>query len=332
MSTLARAADDGDKRSNAPLPHGHTPPKRFILQLGQFNRTALGRSILTALFDHALIFVAPLVAIALRNLHPAAIVLYVAASFLVVSRALRGLECLTHEASHYNLSRSHRLNDWVGNLLAAIPTFQLVGQFRENHGPGHHQQFGTSYDPDLRRYDGLDLHSIDRSNAWSFTRDIARRLPRYIGGWFRNTGADARTMLVGLLWHVVFYIAPLWLLVGVGRAVALWVVFLVVPFLTVLPTIRLIGEAAEHVYIGATSVFTATVSNTGFIHRLLIHPHGDGYHLLHHLWPSVPHHRLKDADHALAELDPDGFGAARRRHSLLEKPAAPGTHSEGDRV
>jgi fatty acid desaturase len=323
MSTLAPAADDGDKLLDSPLPHGYMPPKRFLLLLGRYNATSLVRSMIAALIDLGVIIGLPHAAVMLGLRQWATIGVFVVASWLVAARALRGLECLTHEASHFNISRSRRVNDIVGNVVAAIPTFQLVSQFRAGHVPKHHQRFGTSIDPDLRRYDELDLHTIDRSTPWSFTKAIARRLPRYVSGWFRNTGADAATMTVAVAWHLIFFIMPLALVAGILHAIELWAIFFVVPFLVVLPVIRLIGEAAEHVYRESATVFDATVSNVGVIHQVLIHPHGDGFHLVHHLWPSVPHHQLGAAHRTLLALDAAGFGASRQRHSLIEEPPHP---------
>ena len=51
------------------------------------------------------------------------------------------------------------------------------------------------------------------------------------------------------------------------------------------------------------TAFNATISNLGWAHRWIIHPHGDGHHSLHHLWSSVPHHQIAKMHLTLAELD-----------------------------
>lgn len=323
MATHAPIADDGDKHLDVPLPHGYKTPNPFQLLLGRFKSTSTVRSVVTALADIAAILSAPLLAVWLHFQQPVAVAVFVVTMWIATARALRGLECLTHEASHYNLSRVPAVNDALGNLLAAMPAFQIVGQFRSGHVPSHHHAFGTRIDPDLARHDALDLHSIDRSTARRFAMSIARRLPRYVGGWFRNTGANGTTLATSLAWHALVYIAPLALIVGLPRAIALWAVYFAAPFILVLPVIRLVGEAAEHVYRGSNTVFNATVSNVGLMHRAIIHPHGDGYHLVHHLWPSVPHHQLAAAHQTLLEIDPDGFGTGRQRRTLTEEPPHP---------
>ena len=58
----------------------------------------------------------------------------------------QGLECLVHEASHYNWSRHRRLNDLAANVLAAIPVFSTVGRYRVGHFI-HHRMKGAEDDP-----------------------------------------------------------------------------------------------------------------------------------------------------------------------------------------
>lgn len=325
MSNPATAADDSRKRypSVHPLSPGYTASRVFMHRIRWFSRRSIVISILTALIDLAIIIGTPVVVTWMIAQAPSVGIIGIPMAWVVVSRALRGLECLTHEASHFNLAPNHTLNDVLGNIFVAVPTFQIVEQFRAGHIPKHHLRFGTSIDPDLRRYDDLDIHSIDRSSAKAFTKDILRRLPGYVGGWWWNTGSSWLTVLLGLAWHIAFYITPLSIFVGLPRALVLWGTYFVVPFVMVLPVLRLIGEAAEHVYTDADTIFAATVSNVGIIHRLLIHPHGDGFHLIHHLWPSVPHHQLKRAHRELVSTDPKGFGKSRQRMSLFEEPPHP---------
>ncbi|HEY4640438.1 MAG TPA: fatty acid desaturase [Thermoanaerobaculia bacterium] len=242
---------------------------------------------------------------------------------LIVVRCQRGLENLTHEGSHYNFSRNHRLNDWLTDLLAALPTFQRVFGFRQTHVPKHHLFFGTAGDPDFNRYAAFDAKNIDRSSLWLYALSVMTRVPRYVGGWWWGVGTNPRTLVLGLAWHVVVYITPVALILGPRGAMGAWFFFWLCPFALLLPPVRLIAEAEEHVYEDAKTIFEATVSNVGLLHRLFIHPNGDAYHLAHHLWPSVPHHQLQGMHEDLTALDPV-YAASRVRTSLFQEPNAPG--------
>ena len=69
------------------------------------------------------------------------------ALFLIAARQL-GMAIVMHEAAHRTLFRNRRLNDWVGNWLAAYPVWAEVGPYRAYHLV-HHSRTGTDQDPDL---------------------------------------------------------------------------------------------------------------------------------------------------------------------------------------
>lgn len=302
---------------------GYKAPESARAFLKVCHKTRLWLTVLTALGDHALILaLAAAVYQAAARLHPAtAIVLYPLALAGIV-RCQRGLENLVHEGSHFNWSRSnHRFNDVLCNLLAATPVFSDVRCYRPSHKL-HHFSFGTAEDADLERYQILDVEGLDRRRALPFALGIARRIVTYVIGWWRVIRTRAQVLTLALVWHATVLVLPLSLILGIGPALGLWLAFWIVPFHAVLPWQRFIAETAKHQYEGRETVFDATISNVGFFHALLLHPHNDGYHLLHHLFPGIPHHQLRRAHHGLAKLDPTGYGEAlRRRTHVLEEPA-----------
>ncbi|MET8810495.1 fatty acid desaturase family protein [Streptomyces sp. NPDC004549] len=240
---------------------------------------------------------------------------------LVVARQLRALENLTHEASHYNWARHHRRwNDVLGFLLVGLPTGGRLAAYRESH-LRHHGRFGTSDDPDRRRYAELDLEGLRRSSAAAFTASVLARAVRYQLGWVREVGSDLSVTAAMLVWSAVFVALPAWLGAGLPGAVAAEVLWLVSVFV-VLPVLRLVAEADEHVYSDSDTVFDATISNVGLMQRVLVHPHADGYHTVHHLWPGIPHHSLRRTHAMLMERDPEYARRIRIRRGVLETPRA----------
>jgi len=248
---------------------------------------------------------------------------------LVIVRQLRGLENLVHEGSHYNWTRrqsgtaaersaSKRANDVFANLLAAFPVFSRVSAFREDHDH-HHREIGTDGDPCFVRYVfDLDLASLDRTSTAAYTRGIVTRLLRYVSGWWTGpSGISGTSVLYGVTWHFVVVVVPLALAAGVSTALVVWTLYFGLPFFVMLPPFRFNAEAAKHDYKNNDgTVLTSTFSNVGPIH-VLLHPHGDAYHLLHHLHPAIPHHRLREADRWLMENDPT-YAASLRRYSILD--------------
>lgn len=301
---------------------GYKAPEATRPFLKECHKTRTWLTVLTALGDHALILaLAAAVCLAYVHIHPAAAVLLYPLALVGIVRSQRGLENLVHEGSHFNWSRSnHRLNDALCNLLAAVPVFSDVRGYRPGHKL-HHFSFGTDEDADLERYQILDIEGLDRRRLVPFALGIATRIVTYVVGWWRVIRTRSGVLALSVLWHGAFLLLPLALGLGIGAAIGLWLAFWIVPFLAVLPWQRFIAEAAKHQYEGQATVFDATISNVGFVHALLLHPHNDGYHLLHHLFPGIPHHQLKRAHRGLAELDPAGYGEALRlRTRVLEEP------------
>lgn len=237
-----------------------------------------------------------------------------------IGRNLRALECLIHEGSHFNWSRTrHRLNDVLTFVTSGLPAGIRVGDYRASHLL-HHGQFGTAADPDRRRYIELDIESMPRDSWRTFLPGLLRRLPRYQLGWLRELGAHRLQLAMPLSWAVVAVGVPFWFATGTAGsiwAVAVWLA----GHLVALPVVRFLGEASEHVYTGTDVVFDATVSNLGRAQALFIHPHNDGYHTVHHMWPGVPHHALRRLHKLLMAEDPLGYGARlRHRTRFMQAP------------
>ncbi len=304
-----------------PYGRGYQATRSMRHVIGAAHRTRLWITVSVALFDHLSIPAAVLATAWLSAWSlPAGIAVGVLA-VAFVGRQLRALECLVHEACHLNWSRRHRkANDRLAAVLAGWPTGLGVESYRGAHLV-HHGRFGTGEDPDRQRYEELDIESMDRGGALVFTRALLPRLVTYQRGWLRATAAQPLGLGALLLWALCAVAAPA-VLIWPGTA-AVWVSSAVwlLGFLLALPVIRFVGESSEHSYTDSDTVFDATITNLGRIQRWVIHPHSDGYHTVHHLWPGTPHHGLRRLHLALTDADPDGYaGQLRVRTRVLSAP------------
>ena len=300
---------------------GYTAPAELRDAIRAAHRPDAVRSIAVASFDHLSIIAAATVPTVLAA--TAAwpwVVVAAAVGVVVVARQTRALENLVHEASHYNWIGGRRaMNDVAAVVLAAVPAGVRIGAYRTEH-LSHHGKFGTALDPDRNRYEELALESIDRSGVLAFGRDVLRRLGPYRSSWYRSAVADPLTAAVPFGWATVVIVIPQLIVFGWGVALVGTAVWLT-GYLVVLPLLRLVAESDEHVYSDASTVFDATITNVGLGARLLLHPHGDGFHTIHHLWPGIPHHRVAAVHRLLVRRDPDGYGRRLRvRTRLLSRP------------
>ncbi|WP_091089330.1 fatty acid desaturase family protein [Micromonospora nigra] len=300
---------------------GYRNPIALRDAIARAHATNVWRTTAVAVLDHLTIPVVLLAATSPAVRHAGWLVICTAVllGVVVAARQLRALECLVHEASHFNWSRRHRtLGDVLAAVLAGVPTGARIADYRQSHLV-HHGRFGTAADPDRQRYEQLDLEDLDRSDLGSYAVGLLCRFVPYQRGWLDTLGSAPGTALLPFAWCAVVIVLPGWLLGGpvwAGSAALAWLV----AHLVALPVVRFIGESSEHVYREADTVFAATVSNLGLAQRLLIHPHGDGYHTIHHMWPGVPHHQLAKLHRVLLSEDDEYRSKIRYRTRVRQRP------------
>jgi len=303
-------------------PRGYRPSPEAKAVLHGHRPTKFLRSIATALSDHSfLLLILGAGALLQTSVIQGAWLLLAPLFWVLAARFQRGLEVLVHEGSHYNLhrtplGRAGKTNDRTTNWLAAYPTFSDVRTFREAHLP-HHNLFGTEHDPCFHRFARFDWQHLARTKPLLFIRQMAGQMGPYIWGWWSQVGTNWKVFLRGCLWHLLILALPLWALLG-SRGLLLWAWYWLVPFVVVLPVLRFVAEAGKHRYEDTEDVFDATVSNVGFIHRWYFHPHGDGYHLLHHMDATIPHHQLGRVHRLLLEVEPEYAARHCHRQSIFE--------------
>jgi fatty acid desaturase len=250
----------------------------------------------------------------------------VVALFVIGARQL-GMAIVMHEAAHRTLFRNRRLNDWVGNWLAAYPVWAEVAPYRAYHLV-HHSRTGTDQDPDLGLAAPFPVTRASfRRKVW---RDLsgqtglkqARAVFRRDVGWARGRNQRALGMNEGeqpdVGWHKL---APVAVTNGILLAVlaaaghpALYLLW-VVAWLTTYRLVTRIRSIAEHGMVPdrLDPLRNTRTTHAGWLERLLVAPNRVNYHLEHHLLMTVPHHNLP-AFHRLL----------RARHAIDEACLAPG--------
>jgi fatty acid desaturase len=243
---------------------------------------------------------------------------FVLAVILLGGRQL-ALFIVAHDAAHRTLFRSRRLNDVVGDWLAARLIFNDVRRYREHH-MRHHAHTGTADDPDLSLV--RPFPTTRRSLAKRFLRDLTgqtgvRRLAAQFLmdiGVFRYTVAaeveripqDGRTRadlvrsgLENFLPSVVGQLGLLAVLAAFGHAwlYAAWGT----AYMTTFSLYVRIRSMAEHACMEMSShpLRNTRTVRAGLLARMTLAPLNVNYHREHHLMASVPWYRLPALHRAL---------------------------------
>jgi len=227
------------------------------------------------------------------------VTVYILAVFLISIR-MRALENLIHEAVHGNLCHNRQLNDGMAWVFAALPLGHSLSEERSKHCSGHHQHFWVrERDPDYQRYVMMGIDTLPAKNFRALLEKCFAAFPVYLVGlvqtFYFPSGESTKILLcrmcfwisvVTLFWwkHLIIFLVSYWL----------------IPFLTGMSLIRFIGEISEHAaFTCSNNELVTTRNNLGWFNEHIIHPRGDGYHLVHHLFPKIPFFRLKKAHQLL---------------------------------
>ncbi|WP_175684608.1 fatty acid desaturase family protein [Burkholderia anthina] len=228
----------------------------------------------------------------------------------------RALGNLLHDAAHRNLARSNCINDTLARLFVAPALFNSLSLYRELHARHHAWLGDPARDPDyiaVQHYPGQRwwqpfLRVLLAPSTW--LGSTLGHLHR-VGG-FRGLG-------IAVWWAAL--LGGVTLVWGIHTAALLFAIWMLAK-MTVFHAITTFRELCDHFGLRPGGIFgyTRDVSSHS-LWRWIIHPRNNGYHLTHHLIPSIPYHRLPRAQRALLAL-PYFAGAARVCHAYFRGPDA----------
>lgn len=228
------------------------------------------------------------------------ILLYILVVILIGSRQ-RALECLIHEATHLNLCRNSRINDLLGWTFAALPLGHNVRTERVSHLGGHHKNFwNLELDPDFKRYQAMGLDKLPASSTMELLKLLTRAFVPYVKGVFVTFFLPYGESKLTRVFRASYWCLVITTFLLLSSLLPLFLYWLV-PFFSSLVIIRYLGEISEHSALGCTDEFGSTRNNLGWFNENFLHPRGDAYHLVHHLFPKIPFHAMADAHRILLQ-------------------------------
>jgi fatty acid desaturase len=188
-------------------------------------------------------------------------------------------EGMLHEAAHYNLFKSRRLNH-LGEIFYGLPFFCTVAQYQPEHRV-HHAKLGDAEDKLVGEYRRFGLYGNKVNAAWLWFGKPVLGFPIYY------------VSLVTLRpWTEGVKIVAFW-----AVALATFYRFDLLHVLLLYWIVPLLWSNYAFVYWSEVenhyNTSSGTRTNVSRLYNLLTH--NGGYHAVHHKYPSIPWFHLRAA-------------------------------------
>ncbi|MBW9105084.1 fatty acid desaturase family protein [Paraburkholderia phenoliruptrix] len=218
---------------------------------------------------------------------------------IAIGNRQRALGNLLHDAAHRNLSTRPSVNDRTAYLFLAAPLFNSLTLYRKQHAKHHAWLGDPASDPDFIP------NVVNKGDRWyhAYAR-VLKDPSTWAGSFFGHLLSKEVTAwqrLGVLLWWAI-YEALLTVAFGIHFALLFGLLWMIARA-TVFHAITTFREMTDHYGLDPRGIFTYTrdILDRRFVSTLL-HPHHNGYHLTHHLFPHVPYYRLPELHARLEQL------------------------------
>lgn len=277
--------------------------------------------------------------------------IYAATVLVVGGWTQNRLAVLIHESSHYMLFRNRLVNELAANLFVAFPLFAVMGNYRGIHWAHHRHVNDPEHDPDLQR---LGVHQprdfpigkwqflwkyvlvqLSPHRSISYLRGRARYAVVPIGMRSEAQNFEWLSPRASKLLRRGYLLSLVAVLTWCGwwpEFVLLWLV----PMFTVYPAVLFLREIAHHGNYPDNGDFTnSRVYEGKWLEREIFFPFSEQNHVLHHMFPAIPWHKLRKAHAVMMQYPPyrenvvicDGFffkgDATSGAPTVLDVLAAP---------
>jgi fatty acid desaturase len=221
---------------------------------------------------------------------------YAIPGLLIICACQQGMQLWTHEGSHYNLFKNHKLNDLWTDFFFSTPLGVTVDKYRSHH-LAHHAYLSTP--KDLER--------------WQFSSSVANNkllklILESISGYYgikialvylKNSKKELAKIQMSRVLMTLFWNLLLCTLCYLSNRWYLYFLLWALPVFTVSTCINILRTTSEHQPIG----FRETPDNVSipeivrttkpnFLEKWFMYQTNFNYHVEHHMYPNVPFYNL----------------------------------------
>ncbi|WP_322086288.1 fatty acid desaturase family protein [Burkholderia sp. BCC1999] len=270
------------------------------------------------------LMIAAAFAVAIVWPHP---IVYACAA-IVIARTQLALAVMMHEGAHGLLARNRRVNDVLGQLLAAGPLWLSLRTYRAGHLK-HHRAPMQPDDPvallfGVHDYPVTRVRLAGRLLAYACGIGYVTSVVKLARGKFAHALPKVVKSRAYAVWEVMSMLACNGLMFSVLALAGhplLYVALWIVPSVTLLPLAGQVRAIFEHAGLpaGEDQSRNARTIVLRSWQTFLFGPHAIHFHIEHHLFARMPFHSLPVVHRQLAQrqLLPDGnlyagYGAVLR--------------------
>ena len=229
-------------------------------------------------------------------------------SLLLIGVRMRALNILLHESTHRTLAKSKLLNDIIGTVFSAWCILQTWTGYHHQHILLHHPHLGDpNKDPDYMAFiqTGLYSEGTTRADVINYLKSIPtpRSTLLYVRFLIKDRIFPEDEKRFERILRLSFCAAMIGVLYQTGN-MRNFVFYWVIPKLTTANWVGNVAEIFEHFPVVHESVDELHASRNWFwgtVGDFFFNCHGEGYHLVHHLFPRIPYWNLNKAHDILME-------------------------------
>lgn len=232
-------------------------------------------------------------------------------TLLLIGSRQRALATVLHEAVHCCIAKSRKLNHFVGTFLSGYLIFQEYNTYRDTHVKQHHAYLGDpSKDPDYHYHLSEQIY-MPRSGKAFLKRYILKpalliKTGSYFWYMLKNRMKPSKKYLNSFLvmytyWAVILGASYFF------NILHYVVLFWLIPIVTTSAIIGWFNELSEHYPLVGKYNTDIHMTRNRFSHWLehfIFNTHEENYHLIHHLYATIPFWNLKKAHEVLCQ-DPE---------------------------
>lgn len=216
--------------------------------------------------------------------------------FLIATR-YRAMNNIIHECTHYSFSSSRKFNLILGKVAAAV-IFTSYTEYRTEH-MSHHRSLGD-YENDLDFQSREKFKFEENLTPKTLIRHILTPIlglhfPQYLYFSLNFKDGVKYGLIKALLLVVSIY------LLFVSPLATILLIF--IPFVWIFSAINYWTDCVDHAGLlqKDDELFKSRNFTMNKILRSVLFPRNDCYHLVHHLFPSIPAQHMEKAHEKLLE-------------------------------